>query len=203
MGGSGSGNFGARYNSLYVDDCDVLCTWDIERKEILQPGQVTQTSIRLKSGRFVFLRVDASGGDEGCIVVGEQTVRLSTSPGTQGGLRWWMHCPVRETRVATLYMHPSIGEFTGREASKLRYRSAYLDRSDVAVIRAKKALRRLAGPKYSGPSTRNVQMIPRPYRQRETTYRGNRMRALEALRQFDNEIHSTYERLVSHSIARR
>jgi hypothetical protein len=100
-------------------------------------------------------------------------------------------------------MHPRIGEFTGREASQLRYHSAYLDRSDVAVIRAKKALRRLAGTKYSGPSTRNVRMIPRPYRQRETTYWRNRICALEALRRFDNEIHSTYERLVSHSIARR
>lgn len=196
MGGYGSGHRGERFNTLYIDDCDVLCVWDLQRERFLRAGEIQMGAMHLASGNSVFLDVDASDGNRGRLIVDGQSIRLSTSPGVVGGHRWWMHCPVDDRRVAMLYRPLSGPDFIGRAAGQLRYRSAYMGRHDQAVIRARKALRRLAGPEYCGPLTRDLAAIPKPHRQRWATCVRNQQRALAALLQLNEESKLALDRLV-------
>ena len=70
-----------------------------------------------------------------------------------------------------------------------------MGRHDQAVIRARKALRRFAGPEYSGPPTRDLAAIPKPHRQRWATCDRNRQKALEALLQLNEESKLVLERV--------
>ncbi len=196
VGGIGSGNHGARYNTLFVDDCAVLRVWALQRDGLLVPGQQVTGSVHLERGFRVMVDVDATQFDRGVLEIGDDRICLSTSPGTKGGLRWWFHCPSTGERIAALYRHPRIGRFMGRNASRLRYRSAYLGDHRVSVRRAQKALRRLAGPGYSGPPTRDVWSIPRPPGRWWRTHHAYRLRALRALQQADEQLLLAYNRVL-------
>jgi hypothetical protein len=196
MGGYGSGHHGERSNTLYVDDCSVLRVWDLQRAGFLRAGETHLGSFRLSSGRAVFLEVYTSSGPDGRLVADGQQIQLATSPGTLGGLRWWFICPESNRRVAALYRHPRVGRFLGREPMRLRYRSAYQDRYEVAALATKKAIRRLAGHDYSGPLAGDPDFIPRSPRQRWTTYYQNQARAWQAIVRSDRAFAASVARIV-------
>jgi len=194
MGGVGSGRFGERDQTTFVDDCDAVRIWDLRRQMAWRVGECVEGAVRMDSGRVLPVAVDLRKSGE--VLVGPQRIQLSTSRGTYGGLRWWFHCPIEGTRVACLYRHPRTGLFIARETADLRYRSAYQGDHDVAIQQAKKALRRLAGPHYDGPPTRDLGAIPRPYRQRRSTYERNLARARRALERADSELLLSVERIL-------
>lgn len=196
MGGVGSGNRGERFNTLYADDCDSIRIWTLQRHGLLVPGQHVTGALHLDCGRALTLDVDATELDRGALEVEGQRIRLFTTPGTLGGLRWWFRCPATGDRIAVLYRHPRMRDWCGRKDPNLRYRSSYLAAHDVSIRRAQKALRRLAGSNYAGPRTRDVSAIPRPPGRRWRTHRSYQRRALRALRQADEQLARELERLV-------
>jgi len=188
MGGLGSGRHGERENTLFVDDCDALRVWDLQRRGDLKPGKVVQTSQYFRPGRVSLLVIDASDPNSAWLEIDGQHVELATSPGTKGGLRWWFVCSASRKRVACLYRHPYRRRFEGRQAAGLRYRSAYQGDYEVDLLRAQKALSRLAGRPYTPSRNRDPRHITRPYRQRWTTYARNRRRAEQALARADERL---------------
>ncbi len=180
MGGVGSGRFGERNRARYVDDCDVLCVHNLQRSGFLQVGATVLGGLLVRPGVHVFLEVTATADGRGRLRVGYQTIALSTSPGTKGGRCWFMHCPQTGTRVVKLYRHPRRHIFEGRAAGGLTYRSRLQAEHEVAVLTLRKAVRRLAGSAVSITAAAHLDAIPRPSRQRWTTYERNLARAKTA-----------------------
>jgi hypothetical protein len=180
MGGAGSGRFGERRRARYVDDCDVLCVHDLKRNGFLQTGATVMGGLRVGHGVRVFVEVKATADGRGQLRVGTQTIALSASPGTKGGRCWFMHCPQTGARVVKLYRHPRRHLFESRAAGSLTYRSRLQSEHEVAVLMLRKAVRRLAGSAVSITAAAHFEAIPRPSRQRWTTYERNLARAKAA-----------------------
>jgi hypothetical protein len=183
LGGIGSGRFGERGRARYVDDCDVLCVHDLTRNGFLQVGATVMGGLRIGPGVRVFVEVSTTSDGQGRMRVGSQTIALATTPGTTGGQCWWMRCPRTGARVTKLYRHPRSGIFESRVSGRLTYRSRLQSEHEVAVLQWRKAMRRLAGSHVF--SSLDIGAIPRPPRQRRTTYERNLARARAAGRRAD------------------
>ena len=66
---------------------------------------------------FVGLRYKAQGERHSYCVSLVSTVLPS------GGRRWWFKCPMKDVRVANLYLPPGATRFASRQAHNLTYRS--------------------------------------------------------------------------------
>lgn len=162
MGGTGSGQSGGRptvEGSLSLD-----LGW-LRRKGALQPGRVVRfsTSWSHGSGRVtaradIEVRATDDAGEvrivsltrydtwgEPRTVETRQAIRLETTPGTFGGLRWWFVCPSSGRYVLKLHCPLGTSRFASRKAYRLGYACQRESTRDRAFSRARKARRRLGG----------------------------------------------------------
>jgi hypothetical protein len=85
-----------------------------------------------------------------------QTIRLTSIPGTKGGLRWFAICPASGRRCLKLVLSRKHRGWVCVPASGLRYYSEcedYLDRCRSAIDRAEAKQKRLS--KYARQATRD------------------------------------------------
>ena len=138
MGGYGSGN-GIRSRYGLVEDCEVATV----RQALRHPattlnngsGDASLAVIRWTGDLFRdVLAMMASDSPK-------QTVWLTSTPGTFGGLRWWLMCSCG-TRCYKLYRKPYAPAFTCRSCARVTYRSQRIDTADRWFQRARKLRKR-------------------------------------------------------------
>lgn len=118
-----------------------------------------------------------------------QGVPLSFTVPNLGGKRWWMHCPVTNSRVAKLYCPPGGHEFASRRAWRLGYQSQRIAKRDRPFERLF-ALQRKLG------CERGYERFPfKPKGMWNRTYERHLSRYLELDRQCSLEMGAMLDRL--------
>ena len=121
------------WTKLAVEDCLTLSTADLASCCVLDPGcrsglwrwgegqgaptMEYECSVNRAGYAYLTLRYSTQGESHSYCVSLVSTVLPSR------GRRWWFKCPLKDVRVANLYLPPGAIRFASRQAHNLTYRS--------------------------------------------------------------------------------
>jgi hypothetical protein len=163
MGGIGSGSWYRWSKKTYVDDCRCIdisrmlktkaivpCGWKIGNWIWKDSSGETLSTIGYEANTIdpesAYLELKYKIVDSQEAV--DYKVKLSRSPASFNGFRWWFICPHTQKRVTKLYLPYGAKRFLSRHAYNLSYASQSKGFADRQISKKWKIVRKTDGDSY-------------------------------------------------------